>query len=225
MSEHKTPRSPLRVTPQPSPKIGKSGHTRAAILNAALDFLWSRPFRELTVSSLMAPTGLSRSAFYQYFSDLTELMEGLLTMVEEEILVAAAPWVVGVGDPVALVREAIAAMVNIGHQRGPFLRAVSDAAAANQRLEAAWKQFLDRFDDAATERIEADQEQGLIPPFDVRPVAVALNRLDAHALIHAFGQHPMSPPEPVRDALSRIWICSLYGSEWLETRSSTLIRT
>ena len=28
----------------------KSGFTRAAILNAALEFIWSRPFREMTVT-------------------------------------------------------------------------------------------------------------------------------------------------------------------------------
>ena len=39
------------------------------------------------------------------------------------------------------------------------------------------------FDDAGCARIEADQEQGLIPEFDARPVAIALNLLDAYTLI------------------------------------------
>ena len=59
-------------------KIGKSERTRAAILNSALDFIWSHPFRDMTVSSLMASTGMGRSAFYKYFKDLHELMEALL---------------------------------------------------------------------------------------------------------------------------------------------------
>ena len=53
----------------------------------------------------------------------------------------------------------------------------------------------------------------------------ALNRLDAYTLIQAFGQHPRSQPEPVREALARIWISTLYGSEWVGKESSTLIRT
>ena len=40
----------LRVDPQPVLKIGKSDRTRAAILNAALEFTWSRPFRDMTVN-------------------------------------------------------------------------------------------------------------------------------------------------------------------------------
>jgi AcrR family transcriptional regulator len=77
----------LRVSPQPSRKIAKSDRTRAAILNAALDFLWSRPFREMSVTLLMASTGVSRSAFYQYFNDLHEVMEILLTTLQEEIFI------------------------------------------------------------------------------------------------------------------------------------------
>jgi len=224
MSQNKQPSSPLHVSPQPVPRIVKSDRTRAAILNAALDFLWSRPFREMTVTSLMSSTNLSRSAFYQYFSDLHEVMDALLNLIQEEIFAAAAPWVSGVGDPVALIRESLAGLIRVGYQRGPFLRAITDAAASDKRVEETWKQFLGGFDDAASGRIEADQKQGLIPVFDARPVAFALNRLDAYTLIHAFGQRPRSRPEPVREALARVWISTLYGAEWVGKRASNLIR-
>ena len=105
------------------------------------------------------------------------------------------------------------------------MRAITDAATADPRLEKAWVQFLDGFDDAATARIEADQKQGLIPDFEARPVAFAINRLDAYTLLQAFGQHPRKQPEPVREALARIWISTLYGAEWVEKQSSDLVRT
>ena len=93
MSNIKQSSSPLHVSPQPSLKIGKSERTRAAILNAALDFIWSHPFRDMTVNSLMAPTGVGRSAFYQYFKDLHEVMETLLDMLQDEIFAAVSgPW-------------------------------------------------------------------------------------------------------------------------------------
>jgi len=224
MSDSKNPSSPLRVSPQPVLKITKSERTRAAILNAALDFLWSHPFRDMTVNAVMASTGASRSTFYQYFSDPHGLMETLLDMVKDEIFHACAPWISGVGDPVALTREALTGLVRVCYERGPFLRAISDAAATDKRFEQAWSQFLGQFDDAGSARIEADQEQGLIPHFDARPVAIALNRLDACTLIEAFGQHPRRQPEPVREALARIWISTLYGPEWLATASSDLVR-
>jgi len=225
MSEIKQLSSRLRVSPQPSRKIGKSERTRAAILNAALDFIWSHPFRDMTVNSLMAATGLSRSAFYQYFNDLHDLIETLLDMLQDEVFEVAGPWFTGVGDPVALLNESLAGVVGFGYQRGPIMRATDDAAATDKRLEKAWIQFFDKFDEAVTTRIEADQEQGLIVGFDARPVAIALNRLDAYTLIEAFGQRPRRQPEPVRAALARIWISTLYGSEWLGNESSDLVRT
>ena len=224
MSETKQSSSPLRVSPQPVPKIGKSERTRAEILNAAFELIWSHPFRDMTVNSLMASTSVGRSAFYQHFNDLHELMKTLLDMLQDEVFGAAEPWIAGVGDPVALMHEALAGLVGVCYRRGPFLRAVADAGATDQRLERAWKQFLGRFDDAASARIEADQQQGLIPEFDPQPVAIALNRLDAYTLIEAFGQRPRSKPEPVRKALARVWISTLYGTEWLGNESSDLVR-
>lgn len=214
----------LRVSPRPASKVGKSERTRAAILNAALDFIWEHPFRDMTVSGLMASTDVSRSAFYQYFDDLHEVMETLLEMLQEEIFTAAKPWIIDLGDPVALIREGLAGLVRVCHRRGPLIRAVSDAAASDERLEKGWMQFLEGFDDAACARIESDQKQGLIPDFDARPVAVALNRLDASMLNHAFGKHPRNQPEPVLEALVRIWISTLYGARWIERESSDLVR-
>ena len=224
MSQNRRPSSPLHVSPQPARRIVKSDRTRAAILNAALDFLWSRPFRETTVNSLMAPTGVSRSAFYQYFNGMHELMETLLDMLQQEIFDVAEPWLAGVGDPVALIQETLAGLVRVCYQRGPFLRAINDAATSDKRLEEAWRQFLRGFDDAASARIEGDQKQGLIPKFDARPVAYALNRLDAYTFVQAFGQRPRSRPEPVQEALARVWISTLYGAEWVGKRASNLIR-
>ena len=224
MSKAKRESSPLHVDPQPVPKVGKSERTRAAILNAALDFVWSHPFRDMTVTSLMASTGVSRSAFYQYFSDLHEVMETLLKMLQKEILRAVEPWLAGVGDPIALMRETLEGLVDVCYQRGPFLRAITDAASTDPRLEQAWLQFLTGFDHAATARIEADQKQGLIPDFDARPVAYALNRLDAYTLLQAFGQRPRKRPGPVREALTRVWISTLYGAEWLEKKPSDVVR-
>jgi AcrR family transcriptional regulator len=224
MSKFEKSSSRLRASPQPTLKIGKSERTLAAILDAGLKFIWSRPFRDLTVSSLMASTNVSRSAFYQYFNDLHELMLTLLDMLQDEIFDVSEPWITGVGDPIALMHETLSGLVRVCYQRGPFLGAVADAAPTDKRLEKAWKQFLERFDDAACARIQADQEQGLISDFDARPVAIALNRLNAYTLIQAFGQRPRSQPEPVREALARTWISTLYGNERVGQESSNLIR-
>jgi len=225
MSDFKKSSIPLHVNPQPTLKTGKSERTHAAILNAGLEFVWKHPFRDLTVSALTTPAGLSRSAFYQYFKDLHDLMENLLEMLKDEVYAVTGPWFEGTGDPIVLLNESLTGLVDVCYSLGPILRAANDAAATDERYEKAWKQFIEQFDDAITTRIETDQEQGLIPVFDARPVAEALNRLDVLTLLDAFGQHPRKQPKPVYEALARVWISTLYGNEWLGKGSSDLVRT
>lgn len=214
----------LRADPQPTSKITKSDRTRAEIMDAALKFIWSRPFHEMTVNSLMTSTGVGRSTFYRYFSDLHAVMEALLDMLEGEITVAIQPWFMGVGDPVALLNETLTGLVRICYQRGPFLRAMSDAAATDKRFEKDWNQFIGGFDDLGHTRITADQKQGLSPDFDPSAVIVALNRLNVSTVIEAFGSRPRKKPEPIQVALSRIWTSTCYGPEWVDKKSSDLVR-
>jgi AcrR family transcriptional regulator len=183
-----------------------------------------RPKTAASPSISVVTPDISRSAFYQYFEDIHQLMKELLDMLAGEVFVAASPWVSGVGDPVALTKQSLEGLVRVCYQRGPFLRAISDAATTDERFEQDWSGFLSGFDDAAASRIEGDQQQGLIAAFDPRPVAFALNRLDASTIVEAFGKHPRDEPEPIREALVRIWVSTLYGSEWVEKGSSNLLR-
>lgn len=178
----------------------------------------------MTVNKLMAQTSISRAAFYYHFADLHDLMETLLNKLESEIMEGASPWLTDDGDPVALLHQSLAAEVQICFRLGPLLKAVSDAAGTDARLEAAWLRLLDRFDNVVSERIAADQALGLIDPFDPRPVATALNHANATLYIRAFGQRPRRQPGPVLDAILRLWISSLYGQESVTNRASTLYR-
>ena len=199
-----------KVVPITNSASRKSERTRAAILDGALEFLWTRPFREMTVTELMSITGVSRSAFYQYFTDLHEPMETLLQEVAQAIFAVADPWFNGERDHIELLQQSLSEFVEISHDRGPILRAVAEASTSDERLERTWADFLAQFDDAVCEKIEKHQAIGLISEFDARPVAQALNRMDASMVIDAFGRHPRNNPEPVKDALIRIWMSTLY---------------
>ena len=212
MSHTKLTQLEVKTASKSSHEMRKSDRTRKAILDGALELLWSRPFRDLTVAELMAVTGTSRSAFYRYFDDLYALMETLLLSLEEDIFEVAAPWFSQEGNPVDTLRESLTGLVRVCYEQGPILRAVSDASTIDERLENVWSAFLNQFDDAVTANIEAQQHEGLIQPFSARPAAVALNRMDAYMLVNAFGRHPRHNPEFVLEAISRIWISTLYQS-------------
>ena len=82
MSSSKMQSIRRRNDPRDTSTLRKAERTRKAILDAALKFLWSNPFRDLTIAELMEQTGVSRSVFYQYFGDLHDLMENLLSDLE-----------------------------------------------------------------------------------------------------------------------------------------------
>ena len=159
----------------------------------------------------MANTSLSRPAFYQYFNDLHHFLESLLAEVEVVMHQTANPWIAGEGEPVAALRESLAGVVWTAMEHGPVLRAVSEAAPFDSRLERAWLAFMRGWDDVATARIEAQQAAGLVAPFDARRVASALNAMNEKVVIAQFGRQPQGDPEAVLDTLHRIWIHALYG--------------
>lgn len=189
----------------------KSEQTREAILASALEFFWSRPFRDLTVAELMANTGASRPTFYQYFTDLYALMSALLDEIRADILMVASPWFEEEGDPVPLLKTSLSGLVDVVYESGPILRAVTDAAVSDANLEETWASFIGSFDVAVAARIEQQQAMGLIAPFHAFPVAKALNRLDACLLIEHFGRRPRGDRKEVLQAITRIWCSTLYG--------------
>ena len=192
------------------PRPRKSEQTRSAILDSALEYLQDHSFRELTVGELMDRAGSSRPTFYQYFSDLPDLMNVLLDSLRDEVLVVAAPWFQGDGDPVPLLEESLAALVDLCVERGSILRAVAEAAVSNERLEQSWSEFLQSFDEAVSHRIEQHQAQGYIGPLPAHPVAVALNRLDAALLIEYFGRQPHGDRDEILATLIHFWRAALY---------------
>ena len=223
MSRSSSTKRPI-VEPQPRARIGQAEHTRAEILDAALQFLWSRPFREMTVNSLMATIPISRPAFYKYFDDIYGLMHALMEGLWTEILAGASPWLSDDGDPVALLYESLAAEARICYRYGPFLKAIGDAKGGSERLEDEWNSMFDIFDDAVGDRIVADQELGLIETFEPRPVANALNRTSDAIYVQLFGQRPRRQWQGALDTVSRIWISTLYGQRWVKDHKSTLYR-
>ncbi len=195
----------------------KSDKTQQSILDAALDYLWTKPYRSLTVNELMSMAGSSRSVFYRYYDDLPTMMEHLLNEFKGKNMAATGAWLNGEGDPIPLLVESLENMVEVSYQYGPILRAVLDAAPMNERLEKAWTSFAKGFDDAVTHQIEHQQKAGLIKPFDARPVATALNRMNSEMVSHHFGHSPRGSQTEVRDAIIRVWVATLYGDEALKT--------
>ena len=180
-------------------------------MDSAVRLLWKRPFRDLTVGELMAGTSLSRPAFYQYFANLHELLESLFGDFEILLHDMADPWINGKGEPIAALRKSFGRIVQICVEHGPILRAVSEAAPFDRRLERVWTTYLRRWDEAIEGRIKAQQREGLIPRMNARRIAHALNALDVALMIAEFGRRPQGDLRAALDTLHRVWVGTLYG--------------
>jgi AcrR family transcriptional regulator len=181
-------------------------------MDSAVRLLWKRPFRDLTVGELMAGTSRSRPAFYQYFEHLHDLMESLLFGFEIAVQRTTNPWISGEGEPIAALRQSLGGLIQVCVEHGPILRAVTQAAPFDQRLERAWTAFHQRQDEVVAARIKAQQREGLIPRMDALRTAHALNELDAALLSQEFGvARPQGDPRAALDTLHRIWVGTLYG--------------
>jgi AcrR family transcriptional regulator len=119
-------------TPARTPRVS-SAEARRRILEAARALLLEVAFAELTVDSVMARAGLTRTIFYRHYADLPQMAPDLLPD-EGDPLVARIERTRG-SDPHAVVAEMIAGLVDLYARHGPLLRAI-DAAAARDRAVA-----------------------------------------------------------------------------------------
>ena len=194
---------------------------RRESMDSAVRFLWEHAFRDLTIGELMADTTLSRPAFYQYFKDLHELIETLLSEVGSTMHQTAHPWISGEGEPIAALLESQKGVVQTCVDHGPIFRAVAEAAPLDQRLELTWSAFTGAWDDLVETRIKAQQRDGLISKsLHARRIANALNSLDTALLIAEFGRRPQGDAMAVLETIHHIWVSTLYG-ELPRKRQST----
>ena len=192
-----------------------------AILAAARAFLSEHPFREMKVEDVMARTGLSRPAFYAYFKDRYELVTRLLEGIGGLLFAVDRRWLLGdpgVGreESAEILREALRGGAETFERYGPVLRAISDAASYDGRVEEVYRfGLIERFIVAVTARISRDVEAGVSSPgLDPRETARALVFMTERYLLDAYGTSPphrADASEAVVRTLVAVWTSTLYG--------------
>ena len=192
------------------------------ILAAGRAFLEEHPFREMTVEGIMVRTGLSRPAFYAYFRDRYDLVTRLLEGVGGLLFALDWRWLSGEsgGDEAKKVLvDALRAGSQTFLEYGPVLRAISDAAGYDARVEQVYRHgLIERLISAVAERISRDVEAGVSPSaLDPEQTAKALVLMTERYLLDAFGRPEQRASRREREAvfgtLEEIWIRTLYGQD------------
>jgi TetR/AcrR family transcriptional regulator, ethionamide resistance regulator len=182
--------------------------TRREILAAAERFLRERPYRELSVEVVMEGTGLTRTAFYRHFDDVTALVLRLMSDIGEELLAVSERWAqrAGGADYPAPAREGLAGIVDFFARHGPLARAIAEAAATDDQIERAYRALLERFIAATKETIDRLVAAGRLEVGDSGALARALNLMNEAYLLEEFGRPPIGDAEVALATLETIWL-------------------
>ena len=198
----------------------KPEEAERVILAAGQAFLEERPFREMTVEGIMVRTGLSRPAFYAYFEDRYDLVTRLLEGVGGLLFALDWRWLSGTAngdDTRKVLVDALRAGSQTFVEYGPMLRAISDAAGYDARVEEVYRGgLIQRLIVAVAARIKRDIEAGVTPEdLDPDQTARPLVLLTERYLLDTFGTPERHPPrretETVLETLESIWVRALYG--------------
>jgi AcrR family transcriptional regulator len=197
----------------------KPEEAERVILAAGRAFLEDHPFREMTVEGIMARTGLSRPAFYAYFKDRYDLVTRLLEGVGGLLFALDWRWLSGTpdGDAREVLVDALRAGSETFVEYGPVLRAISDAAGYDARVEEVYRGgLIQRLVTAVAARISRDIEAGVTPDeLDPEQTARALVLMTERYLLDAFGrpEKRLSRRETgaILKTVEEVWVRTLYG--------------
>ena len=208
---------------RPARRRRRPEEAERAILAAARSFLERNPFREMTVERVMARTGLSRPAFYAYFRDRYELVARVLEGIGGLLFAVDRRWLVGAEESREEARLVLAVALRRGAETfvryGPVLRAISEAASQDERLEEVYRYgLIERLIGSVAARVERDRKRGLAPKgVDPEEMARALVLMTERYLLDAFGKPEDRPSrektEAVVETLVAVWASTLYGLE------------
>lgn len=188
---------------------------RAEILDSAEAMLRERPFRDLTVEEVMAPTGMAKSSFWVYFRDRHDLVAQVVARLGLALGDMTDRWLLGNGEAEADARAAIEGVVGVFVEHGPVLRAIADAGASDERLDGLYRGLVARFVDATAAHIRREQRAGRIRQCDARETARALILMNERYLSEVFGRGPAPSRARAAEVLFWIWWRALYVTDGL----------
>jgi AcrR family transcriptional regulator len=193
------------ASPEPAP-TAKRAAVQAAVLEATEALLSEgASYADLNIERIATRAGISRTAFYFYFSDKRELLMRLTGEVSALLYEQADIWFSGEGDPGDEVSTALHNIAALYDEHGVLLRAIVEVSTYDEEVAAYWRELLGRFASASLRRIE---EGGVAT--DPAATAFALCWMTERTLYQHLVQESAPPVEDLVEALSAIWTRAVY---------------
>ena len=198
----------------PQPSTAKRIQVQGAVLAATEELLGAGgSFQELKIERIATAAGLSRTAFYFYFTDKRELLMRLAEDITARLYEQADHWFSSTDDdPAAQMHDAIDAIAELYAEHGPLLRAIVEVSTYDEEVAVFWRALLQRFADATTQRIEAEQAAGRSAALPAAATGFALVWMTERSFYQQLVQGAPVPREELVAALDGIWLRSIYLS-------------
>jgi hypothetical protein len=108
-----------------------------------------------------------------------------------------------------VLRASLARAVDVFDRHGRVLLAVSEAAAVDDELDAAYHALLERAVEATTELIQHGIDHGGLRAVSAPDVARALTIMNGNYLLDALVREPRQDPEVALETLLTVWTGTL----------------
>ncbi|MEV6282793.1 TetR/AcrR family transcriptional regulator [Kribbella sp. NPDC051770] len=203
---------PVRSRSRRTPRVSGDDRERA-ILDAAQQLLGERPLQDVSIDDLMKSVGISRPAFYFYFSSKAAVVLALLDrMAEASFAATNQRFEDAGGDPYEQWRSAIQASVQTWEEHRAVVAAVAQLRAANPEIRELWAAIMERWVRRITTAIEAERARGAAPAgVPARELAIALSLMNERAMqAGSMGEQPALPPDQLVDILTQVWVNAIY---------------
>lgn len=196
------------------PSTAKRAQIQQAVLAATEELLGAGgSFQDLKIERIATSAGISRTAFYFYFKDKRELLMRLAEDVTGELYGQADAWFSGTdGAPEDQVHEALEAIARLYFEHGPLLRAIVEVSTYDEEIAVFWRAMLQRFADATTSRITAEQAAGRAPAMPASATAFALVWMTERTFYQQMVQGAPIALEELVAALNGVWLRAVYGT-------------
>ena len=193
------------------PTTPKRAAIQADVLRATEQLLAEgTAWADLGVEKIATTAGISRTAFYFYFSDKRELLMRLTEDVSELLYLEAERWYSGEGEPEAEVREALINVVGLYQEHEALLRVIVEVSTYDEEVARFWRSLMGRFVEATRITIEKEQAPGRAPAYPAEATAFALVWMVERLLYQWTVQETPFSRDEAFEAAVRVWMRSVY---------------
>ena len=186
---------------------------RDALLEALDGLLQEQSLEEVNVAEISKRAGVTRSAFYFYFESKAVAVMALMQDLYDAAADANELLVKAEGVAAERIRSAITLLFDSVERSSHTYRAVLEARSSSAAVREMWDLGRADFAGVIAGMIATERAAGHAPDGpDAEVLGAVLLELNDHAVErHALGSGP--PREQHIDALTHIWLRSIYGTE------------